>query len=79
MKQNFLLIDVRTPEEYASGHRDGAINFDLSSMMQGKLPDLPKDAKIQVYCRSGGRASVAEQILKQNGFTSVENIGGYQG
>jgi phage shock protein E len=47
-------------------------------MMQGELPNLPKDAKIEVYCRSGGRAEAAKQILNSAGFNDAENIGGYQ-
>lgn len=76
---NVILIDVRTPEEFNLGHRDGAINFDLNLMIRGQLPNLPKDAKIEVYCRSGGRASAAKQILESAGFQDIENIGGYQG
>ncbi|HMS31695.1 MAG TPA: rhodanese-like domain-containing protein [Candidatus Saccharibacteria bacterium] len=73
-----MLIDVRNPEEFNQGHYKGAINFDLNLMMQGELPNLPKDAKIEVYCRSGGRAEAAKQILNSAGFNDAENIGGYQ-
>jgi phage shock protein E len=73
-----VLIDVRNPEEFKLGHREDAINFDLSLMIQGNLPDLPKDAKIEVYCLSGGRASIAKQILESGGFQDAENVGGYQ-
>jgi phage shock protein E len=78
MNQKIILIDVRTPEEFNQGHYKGAINFDINLMMQGKLPDLPKDTKIEVYCRSGGRAEAAKQILISSGFKNVKNIGGYQ-
>jgi len=73
-----ILIDVRTPEEFDAGHYDGAINFELSLITGGSLPEIPKNSKIEVYCMSGGRAEMAKQILKQNGFKDVENIGGYE-
>ncbi len=72
-----LQIDVRTPDEYATGHYPDAINHELDLMMQGNFPDLPKDTEIQVYCRSGGRAGVAKQLMEQAGFTHVTNIGGF--
>ncbi len=78
MNQKTILIDVRTPKEFNQGHYKGAINFDLNLMMQGELPNLPKDAKIEVYCRGGGRAEAAKQILNSAGFNDAENIGGYQ-
>ncbi len=77
MQTGLILIDVRSPEEYNSGHYQDAINLALSLMSEGQLPNVPKDANIKVYCRSGGRAEVAKQILEQNGFKNVENIGGY--
>lgn len=72
-----LQIDVRTPDEYATGHYPDAINHELDLMMQGNFPDLPKDTEIQVYCRSGGRAGAAKQLMEQVGFTHVTNIGGF--
>ena len=47
-------------------------------MNEGSLPEIPKNSKVEVYCRSGGRAEMAKQILMQNGFKDVENIGGYE-
>lgn len=72
-----VLIDVRTPAEYATGHYPNALNHELDLIMTGKYPDVPRDAHIQVYCRSGNRSSIATQILTQAGFTHVENIGAY--
>lgn len=77
-EEETILIDVRTPEEFSAGHYDGAINFELSLMNEGSLPEIPKNSKVEVYCRSGGRAEMAKQILMQNGFKDVENIGGYE-
>lgn len=71
-----IYIDVRTPEEFASGHYPDAINHPVELIMQGILPELAKDTKINLYCRSGGRAGVAQQIMEQSGFTNVTNKGG---
>lgn len=73
------LIDVRTADEFAGGHYEGAINLDVNAMSQGALPDVPRDASIGVYCRSGMRAAAAEQMLRHAGFSNVTNLGGYNG
>ncbi len=79
------LYDVRTPEEYASGHFPGATNWSLQDMQAGKLPNVAKDTQVYVYCHSGNRSSQAAAILQQAGYThvtdlhglsSVESIGG---
>lgn len=72
-----IVIDVRTPAEYADGHYPGAINHELDLIMVGDYPDISRDTHIQVYCRSGNRSSIAAQLLTQAGFTHVENIGTY--
>lgn len=71
-----LLIDVRTPEEFSREHAEGAINLPLDEIQNGILPDVNKDEVIKLYCRSGGRASVAENILRKNGFINLDNLGG---
>ncbi|MAD43978.1 MAG: hypothetical protein CMI02_03290 [Oceanospirillaceae bacterium] len=77
MAAGTVWIDVRTPEEFHSGHKDGAVNipFDQISQRIGELK-LEKDADINVYCRSGRRAGVAESTLESLGYTDVDNIGG---
>ena len=76
-----MLLDVRTPEEFAEGHVDGAINIPHDQIdahaaeidgLQGG--DMAKP--IVVYCRSGGRAGVATQSLMQGGRSQVTNLGG---
>lgn len=71
----YTIIDVREPEEYATGHVDGALNISASEFVNGtnKLNDLPKDSPIVVYCRSGSRSNVAMQFLMQMGFSNVTN------
>jgi rhodanese-related sulfurtransferase len=71
-----IYLDVRTPEEFAAGQYPGAVNHDVALIAQGVMPDLPKDADIKVYCRSGGRAGMATELMKQAGFQHVENVGG---
>ncbi len=73
---NPYYIDVRTPEEFETGHYPTAINHPLDRLEQGIFPDISKDTPIMVYCRSGGRSTVAEQLLTQAGFTEVTNAGG---
>lgn len=69
-------IDVRTPEEFAAGHPEGALlipHDQIASLISEQIPD--KDADIQLYCRSGRRADVARDILLQMGYTRVTNHG----
>lgn len=73
------IVDVRSPLEFSTGHYNEAMNHPLDMMIQGSFPDIPLDTEIQVCCRSGGRSAVAEQLMKDHGFTNVTNIGGYQG
>ena len=79
---NKFLIDVRTSEEFASGHRPGAINIPVEHISNGQisiLAEAPKDAPIELYCLSGSRASYAKLILGSLGYTDVVNGGGFKG
>ncbi len=67
-----VLLDVRTPEEYASGHVPGSRNIPLDRVGSA---ELDRDAPLFVYCRSGGRSGQACAILTRRGFAAV-NIGG---
>ncbi len=70
----FILVDVRTPEEYRSGHIPGAINIPVDTI--GSKPPTPqKDALIILYCRSGNRSGAAKKILEQLGYTRLVNFG----
>ena len=69
-----LLLDVRTPQEFASGHIPGAVNIPLDDL-RSRLGELPRDRKIAAYCQVGQRGYLATRILQQNGF-SASNIGG---
>ena len=70
------LIDVRTSEEYASGHIDGATNVSLQDIQSGVLPITSKEKPVYVYCRSGNRSSQAVGVLKAAGFQNVIDLGG---
>lgn len=73
------VIDVRTPEEYADGHVDGAVLADLEGgEFDGVVADLPRDASYVVYCATGRRAAVAVQRMLDDGFTDVVNGGGFE-
>lgn len=69
------LIDVRSPEEFADGHLEGAVNIPVAQL-EARLGEVgPKDAPVVVYCRSGHRASKAKQVLEAAGFKAVHNLG----
>ena len=72
-----IIVDVRTPEEFASGHIPGSINVPNEGILE-KMPDeLPdKNAEILVYCRSGRRSSDAAHKLIEMGYTGVYDFGG---
>jgi rhodanese-related sulfurtransferase len=70
------LLDVRTDEEWEAGHAAGAIHLPLADIQAGARPDVPKDAALYVYCRTGRRAGEAVQILERDGWTDVTNVGG---
>ena len=69
-----LIVDVRTPAEYASGHIDGALNLPLGQLSQ-KLGKLGKKKRpLLVYCRSGNRSSSAVALLRDAGFARVLDL-----
>ena len=72
------IVDVRSPDEFADGFYPGAKNIPVNQLVH-RLADVgPKDKPIVVYCASGGRSAVAQQILKANGFADVTNAGGLE-
>ena len=74
-KKPHMLIDVRTPEEFRSGHIPGAINIDVQTLQQ-RLKDIPSDKAVVLYCRSGNRSATAAGILQRAGYTDVFDMGG---
>jgi len=72
-----VVIDVRTADEFAAGHLDGAINIDVEAPTFDELASqLPADGVYVLYCRSGNRAASAMQRLEGLGFTTMTNAGG---
>lgn len=73
----YIILDVRTPEEYAEGHIPGAINVPNESIGNSEIPELPdKSQHILVYCRSGRRSKEAAEKLVKLGYTNVSEFGG---
>lgn len=71
-----VLLDVRTPEEYRSGHIPGSKNLSLQTIDRIGSVAENKDTALYVYCQSGARSRQAAGMLKQMGYTNVNNIGG---
>lgn len=71
--ENARIIDVRTAQEYRSGHVPGAENVPLDAI--DTLQAAP-DAPLFVYCQSGARSSQAARVLESRGFVDVTNLGG---
>ncbi|OZC01413.1 rhodanese-like domain-containing protein [Rubricoccus marinus] len=74
------VLDVRTPDEFASGHLAGATNVDVMAPdFQSRVAalDLPTDTPVYLYCRSGNRSGQATKALRQMGHTGAVNVGGF--
>jgi rhodanese-related sulfurtransferase len=73
----YIIVDVRTFEEYSEGHIPGAINIPNESIVDKQPELLPdKDALILIYCRSGNRSKQAAQKLLDMGYTNLVEFGG---
>lgn len=76
-EKNYIILDVRTPEEYAEKHIPGAINIPNETIGSEKIPELPdKNQLILVYCRSGRRSKEAAKKLVALGYTNIVEFGG---
>ena len=74
---NYILLDVRTQEEYAHAHIPGAICIPNETIGSEEIPELPdKDQLILVYCRSGNRSKQAAEKLVKLGYTNIVEFGG---
>jgi NADPH-dependent 2,4-dienoyl-CoA reductase/sulfur reductase-like enzyme/rhodanese-related sulfurtransferase len=72
-----FLLDVRTPQEFASGHIPGAVNVPVDDL-RSRLAELPRDRKIAAYCQVGQRGYLATRILLQAGYSAENVSGGYK-
>lgn len=71
-----IVLDVRTPQEHAEGHLEGAQLLDLSGgQFAAALPELDPQAEYVVYCRSGNRSGQAIALMEEAGFTNLTNLG----
>ena len=74
---DFVIIDVRTPEEFAEGYIENATNIDFySETFRDELKQLDKNKTYLIYCRSGGRSGSALDIMAELNFREVYNISG---
>ena len=71
-----IIIDVRTPEEFAAGHLDGAVLIDFrDAAFDQNISALSPDASYIVYCRSGNRSAQAAQRMKAVGINDITDLG----
>ena len=76
-QEDYVILDVRTQEEYDTGHIPGAVlipNTEIADRAEQELPN--KDQLLLVYCRSGNRSKQASQILVELGYTHIREFGG---
>ena len=71
----YLLVDVRTPEEFATGHIHNAVNIPLDTI-ESRLNEIPRTEPVVVYCHSGNRSGQASRILTNAGYTQIYDLGG---
>ncbi len=73
------IIDVRTPEEFAAGHVEGAVNIDVQDpAFDERISELPEDGSYLVYCRSGNRSAAAAARMAEFGYTDVRDGGAFE-
>jgi len=72
-----FLLDVRTPQEFASGHIPGAVNIPVDEL-RSRLSEVPRDRKIAAYCQVGQRGYLATRILLQSSYSAMNVGGGYK-
>lgn len=76
-ESGYIILDVRTPEEFAEKHIPGALNIPNEAIGTEEIPELPdKQQLIFVYCRSGNRSKQASEKLVAQGYTNIVEFGG---
>lgn len=76
--KSVVLVDVRTPEEFAAGHLGNAVNINwLSRDFVNRFNAVDKEKTVYVYCEKGGRSAKAAKVLDSLGFKVVDLTGGY--
>jgi rhodanese-related sulfurtransferase len=74
VQKGAVLVDVRTPEEFAAGHIAGALNIPVQEL-DARKGELPKDKDLVLYCRSGARSARGREMLLAAGYQKVHNLG----
>ncbi|WP_312923559.1 rhodanese-like domain-containing protein [Empedobacter brevis] len=70
-----ILLDVRTPEEFAEGHVPGAINIDVKNLsFEKEIQKLDPKKNYYIYCKSGVRAKLATEKMQEKGFKNAKNF-----
>jgi len=69
------VLDVRSPEEYASGHVPGAVNIPYDQVAS-RIAEVPKDKDVVLYCKSGRRAGIAAEVLASQGYERLQHLEG---
>ena len=78
-EKNYIILDVRRPDEYVEGHIPGAINVPNEEIGTSEIAELPdKSQLILIYCRSGRRSKEASEKLVKLGYTNIVEFGGIQ-
>ena len=76
-ESSYIILDVRTAQEYSEKHIPGAINLPNETIGTEAIPELPdKEQLILVYCRSGNRSKQASEKLVKLGYTNIVEFGG---
>lgn len=76
-ENGYIILDVRTAQEYSEKHIPGAINIPNETIGTEDIPELPdKEQLILVYCRSGNRSKQASEKLVKQGYTNIVEFGG---
>lgn len=74
-----VIIDVRTPQEFAADRISGALNIEYNNIARDiSKAGVNKDDRVILYCRSGRRSGIAMNTLKSMGFSKAENVGGIE-
>lgn len=75
--QGAVLVDVRTPAEFAAGSAPGTVNIPLQEL-GARMAEIPQGVPVVVGCASGSRSGMARMMLRRKGYAQVYNIGGWR-
>lgn len=76
-KADFVILDVRTPSEFAEAHIEGAVSLDFNAVnFEAEVDKLDKDIRYLVYCRTSNRSGQAVNVMKNLGFKEVNDMDG---